>query len=190
MNLSETEVILSEEVKRKLALPFVKMSMGAGLHTMKPLDEWINQDGCANPENDLVCTWDDIPLPDKCIDHMEMGDIIEHLVMWNRDRILKNWFRLIKIGGTIRISTPNLHRTMVDYANGKITLELAIQNIYAWMSTPYEQHYYTYTVETLTKVLQDYGFDKIDFSESPAGTPTDKSMSWWLVCSAVKVKDV
>src|SRR4051812_14093391 len=178
-------------LEEKLALPVVKLSIGAGLHTMKPLDEWVNQDGCANPEIDIVCTWDAIPLPDKCADHLELGDVIEHLPTYNRDRYLKEWFRLLKIGGTIRLSTPNLHRTMVDYANGVMTLENAIQNIYAWMTTPYEYHYLTYTVETLTKVLSDYGFTDIDFSESPGvDNTTDKSMSWWLVCAARKERDV
>lgn len=180
-----------ERLKDKLSLPQVKFSVGAGLHTKKPLEEWINQDACINPEIDIVCTWDFIPLPDKCVDVMECGDCIEHLEMWNRDRILREWFRLLKIGGTIRVSTPNLHRTMVAYANNTITLENAIQNIYAWMSGKYEQHYYTYTQETLKKVLEDYGFGNIDFSESPGvDENTDKSMSWWLVCSAIKIKDI
>ncbi len=177
-------------LEEKLALPVVKLSIGAGLHTKKPLDEWINMDGCVNPEIDLVCTFDKIPLPDKCVDVMELGDVIEHLVMWERDKILKEWFRLLKIGGSIRVSTPNLHRTMVDYANGKMDLKLAIQNIYAWMTTPYEQHYYTYTVETLTAVLEEYGFGNIDFAESPGDPNPDRRMSWWLVCHAVKLKDI
>ena len=80
---------------------------------------------------------------------------------------------------------------MVAYANKEITLENAIQNLYAWMTNRYEQHYYTYTQETLRDLLIQYGFKNIDFSESPGvDGNSDKSMSWWLVVSAEKERDV
>jgi len=183
--------ILRKTVEEKLNNSPVQLSIGCGLHWKQPFDSWINIDGVENEHTDIVCTFYDIPLPDKCADFLELGDVIEHLEMWNRDKGLKEWFRLLKIGGKIRISTPNLHRVMVDYANNKLSLKEAIQCIYAWMTTPYEQHYYTYTVETLTKVLEEYGFRNIDFSESPGvDGNSDKNMSWWLVCSATKERDV
>lgn len=183
--------MISEEVQIKLNTNPVKVSVGCGLHWMQPFSEWINIDGVENEHTDIVCSWYEIPLPDKCADHLELGDVIEHLEMWNRDRGLKEWFRILKIGGTIRIGTPNLHRVMVDYTNGKLSLKEAIQCLYAWMTNAYEQHYYTYTVDALTQVLEDYGFDNIDFSDSPGvdGNP-DKNMAWWISCKATKVRDV
>lgn len=181
----ETKQIVKQSVYEKLKLPTVQLSIGAGLHWKRPLELWINQDGVDNENIDLVSTWEHIPLPDRCVDVMELGDVIEHIRMFERDKILTEWFRMLKVGGSVRISTPNLHRTMVDYANGKLSLELAIQNIFAWMTNEYEYHYYCYTVETLTAVLTEYGFTEIDFSESPGvDGNSDKRMAWWLVCSA------
>ena len=185
------EVKVKDCVADKLKLPQVKVSLGCGLHWKQPFEEWINQDAVENEHTDIVCTWDSIPLPDRCADFIELGDTIEHLRMWKRDAILKEWFRILKVGGKVRISTPNLHRTMVAYANKEITLENAIQNLYAWMTNRYEQHYYTYTQETLRDLLIQYGFKNIDFSESPGvDGNSDKSMSWWLVVSAEKERDV
>lgn len=195
-----------EELSRKLALPEVKVSLGCGLHAKEPTmgidptdqkfkgvgpsETWINQDGCENQFTDVVSTWDSIPLADKCADIVEMGDIVEHLEPWNRDRIWKEWTRIMKIGCKIRVSTPNLHKAAVAYANGDESLELFKQQIYAWGSGPYEHHYVTYTVETLTQLLKDKGFDNIDFSETPGVSGRDKSMGWWLVASAVKTRDI
>ncbi len=181
----------TERLKEKLSLPQVKISIGAGLHTKKPLEEWINIDGCENPEIDIVCEFADIPLPNECADFCEMGDIVEHVVCWREEEIWKEWNRVVKIGGKVRISTPNLHRCCVEYANGNMGLENLLQNIYAWRTTPYEQHYITYTVESLTALLNKYGYGEVDFTESPGvDGNADKSMSWWLVCSAVKLKNI
>lgn len=215
-----------EEIERKLSLPIVKVSIGCGLHWKTPLSDWVNIDGLENDHTDMVCEFGKIDLPDKCVDYLELGDTIEHLVKWRRDEILREWFRILKIGGTVHISTPNIHRAMVEYtlrtifgtdlpsgvlnvtakdsygkeykasfvlpdAQGAYPLTAAKQQIYAWQTTPYEQHYDGYTVETLRKVLEDYGFGDIDFSESPGvDQSNDKNMSWWLCCTAKRMREV
>lgn len=175
----------------KLSLPEVKISIGAGLHWKRPLEEWINHDGLQNDNVDVISEFAQMPFEDHTFDFMEMGDIVEHVHRFRQDEVFKEWNRICKVGGTIRVSTPNLHRSCVDYSTGKMSLELLIQNIYAWGTTEYETHYITFTVQTLTELLEKYGFGNLDFTESPGvdGNP-DKSMSWWLVCTGTKLRDV
>ncbi len=215
-----------EEIERKLSLPVVKVSIGCGLHWKQPFEDWINIDGLENDHTDMVCEFGKIDLPDKSVDYLELGDVIEHVELYNRDRILKEWFRILKIGGRVHISTPNMHRAMVEYtlrtifgtdipsglfkvvgsdsygktyqadfalpdSQGANPLVAAKQQIFAWQTTKYESHFDCYTVETLRKVLEDCGFGEIDFSESPGvDQSNDKSMSWWLCCTAKKLKNI
>lgn len=238
-----TKTILEQTVERlkdKLSLPIVKMSLGAGLHykleqgvdcqskdeedvmrrEQKPSKVWINHDGCNHGGIDLCCEWDAIPLPDACIDFLELGDVVEHVMKFEQDRIYAEWFRLVKPSGKVHISTPNLHRAMIEYTaqviagpikgetvvsirnkNDGLTreaiinppslqsnpLQMAIQQIYAWMSNRFEYHYYTYTVQTLREMLEKHGFGNIDFSESPGDDHNPgREMAWWLVCTATK----
>lgn len=228
-----------ERLKEKLALPVVKMSIGAGLHwkiepgvdyntpeeeaairaNRTPSKVYINHDGCSHEAIDIVSEFGSIPLPDACIDYLELGDVIEHIVKWRQKEILTEWFRLVKKGGKIHISTPNMHRAMVEYAAQSIAsgrlqgttliqitnngnsyhttinppcpqdnpLQMAKQQIYAWQSNQYEQHYDLYTPASLKTLLEEYGFENIDFSESPGDDfNPGREMAWWIVCSATK----
>lgn len=241
----------TDRLQAKLSLPVVRLSIGAGLHwkieagvdynnpeeealvraERRPSAVWINHDGCAHGGIDIVCPWDAIPLPEASVDFLELGDVVEHVPKYDHERIYGHWFRFLKPGGRVHISTPNFHRACVEYAlqsmwsamnsesgsmlAGKVQvaitrhgpndfisypipnipalpenmtpLQLAMQQIYAWGSTAYEYHYYTYTVELLRAMLEKHGFAEIDFSESPGvdGNP-DKSMAWWLCVTAVK----
>jgi predicted SAM-dependent methyltransferase len=216
---------MNRTLEEKLKLPTVKVSIGCGMHWKTPFDEWINVDGIANEHTDIVCEFGSIPLPDECADYLECGDTIEHIVKWRKDEILKEWFRILKIGGTVHIGTPNFHRAMTEYtvhtifgksmpsgwvklhatdsqgnqyetdyhimaADTQSPLESARQKIYAWQTTPYEQHYDLYTFETLTETLQQYGFGEIDFSDSPPQELKDPRNAWWFVVTAKKIKHI
>lgn len=112
---AEKQKLKDDNLKRKLALPVVKLSICAGQHFKQPFDEWINHDGIANDHIDIVSEFGDIPLPDACVDYLECGDCIEHIQKWRKDEVLREWFRLLKIGGTLHLGTPNLHTAMTEY---------------------------------------------------------------------------
>jgi len=105
-----------ERLKDKLSLPEVKLSICAGLHFMKPENEWINHDGIANEHIDIVSEYADIPLPDACVDYLELGDCCEHALQYRVDEIWTEWTRLLKVGAKVRVGTPNFHSAMTVYA--------------------------------------------------------------------------
>jgi len=179
------------ELDRKLTLPEVKIDMGSGAHNMRrPLEEWIRVDGMAHENIDVVCDFGHVPLPPKCADFMWSGDTIEHIPTWEMKTILGEWNRLLKIGGKFEGQTPNLHATMVRYVKGELSLNDATCCLYGWHDHPYQQHYVTYTTDTLAVLLKEYGFDNITFNGSPGVSPGDEMNAWWLCFQCVKVKDV
>lgn len=111
----EKDRLIAENLQRKLNLPVVKLSIGCGLHWKTPFDEWINIDGLKNDHTDLVCEFANIPLPDACVDFMELGDVCEHIPQFRIDEVWNEWTRLLKKGAKVRIGTPNFHRTMTQY---------------------------------------------------------------------------
>ncbi len=178
-------------LEEKLELPIVKVDVGSGNHNMKkPLDEWIRIDGAGGEFIDLTCDFGEIPLKDKSVDVLWNGDVIEHIPMWQWDKVIGEWNRILKIGGKIAGQSPNLHRVMVDYAAGKLSLTDATNALYGWHDNIWQQHYITFTVETLSEMLKKYGFDNISFPETPGTTSDNPQMSWWLCFEAVKIKDI
>lgn len=179
----------------------IKIDIGAGDKNQKgkpedgipdTRDEWIHIDGVAADHIEIVCDFAEIPLPDGIADEIFSGDTLEHIRTDLIDKTLKEWNRITKIGGIFSLRTPNLHSTMVRYAKGDLSLQDAMGAIYGSQDSMWQQHYVTYTAETLTALLEKYGFGEIDLTGSPGYDPKTQSPNdgWWLVCHAIKVKNI
>jgi predicted SAM-dependent methyltransferase len=164
----------------------MKLDIGCGQNQQKPLEEWTHLDGTTGEHIEIVCDWTQIPLPNASVEEMHFGDVIEHIPCWLHNETLGEWNRLLKKGGVFHGAMPNLDRIMKDYADGTHPLQDAINGLYGWADSKFQQHYMTYTKETLTKLMAKYGFAIDDFSESPG--PKDRP--WWLVFRGHKTADV
>jgi predicted SAM-dependent methyltransferase len=181
----------------------VKIDIGAGDKNKKgkpneaegipdTLDEWIHLDGVAGDHIEIVCDFAEIPLPDSIADEIFSGDTIEHIVTDKIDKTLREWNRIVKTGGTFSGRCPNLHSTMVRYTKGELSLQDAMGALYGSQDSMWQQHYVTYTADTLKELLEKYGFGEVDLTGSPGydkinGTPND---SWWLVWTCKKTKNL
>lgn len=200
-----------ERLQQKLALPVIKLDIGSGDHHLKqPKEEWIHQDGCPGENVDIVCDFSAIPLDSGIVDEAWSGDSIEHIPLWDLDKTMKEWNRVMKVGGVLGGQTPNLHSVMMRYAanvllqkgckitnpdgtpyeTGDMSLRDATLNLYGWHDSPWQQHYVTYTVETITELLEQYGFGEVTFPQTPGATPENPQMSWWLCFSCKKLRDI
>lgn len=166
----------------------LKIDIGAGIRNKKtPLEEWTHLDCFAGDHIEIVCDFAEIPLADGEADEIFSGDTIEHIRTDLTDKTLREWNRILKIGGVFSLRTPNLHSTMVRYTKGEIDLNHAIGALYGSQEDLTQQHYITYTPYTLKALLERYGFGEIDFSESPGND--DPKEAWWLVCVCKKISN-
>ena len=181
-----------KELKPFFDKPIVKLDAGAGHHQIPPSEdgiEWIHQDGCFTDGIELVCKWDDIPLPNKSIDELHFSDAVEHIPMWELDKTMGELNRIMKVGAKIWGNTPNAHGTMKRFGSGELSFKDAMLNMYGWADHPYQTHYMTYTHETLTVMMEKYGFGNADYSKSPSHEG-DHLNAWWLVFEFTKLKDI
>ena len=159
------------------------LDIGCGLNPKKPLDEWTHLDFNSAPHIEIVCDWKKIDLPNESVDEIWLGDVIEHIPLWEEVEVLGEWNRILKNGGVIGGSTPNIMKTFHDYINGVLPIrEILVPRLYGWTDRPTEQHYITHTEETLTKLFADHGFDVRDYSASPGGKER-----WWFIFSGRKI---
>lgn len=167
----------------------LKVDIGCGVRNKKtPLEEWTHLDGVAGEHIEIVCDFSEIPLKDGEADEIFSGDTIEHIVMQKRDQTLKEWNRILKVDGVFTGRCPNLHSTMIRYAKGELSLHDATGALYGSQENEWQQHYITYTADTLKELLELYGFGEVDLSGSPGSD--DSLNSWWLVWSCKKMKNV
>lgn len=100
----------------------VKMlHLGCGLNMLK---DWLNTDGLPSSKEavwlDATGTY---PFPEASFDFVFSEHMIEHVAYADAQRMLKECFRVLKSGGRLRISTPDLAFLIGLYGDGKSELQ-------------------------------------------------------------------
>jgi len=144
----------------------IRLDIGSGLNLKQPIDEWTHLDCDPGPHIELVTDFADIPLDNESVDEIWIGDVIEHIPVWRQRDVLWEWQRILKPGGILGGTTPNLHRKAMQYARGEIDLGWFLQNLYGDRRGPPHQHYILFTPESLQEFLYLHGFVDYDDSRS------------------------
>jgi predicted SAM-dependent methyltransferase len=149
----------------------------------KPLAGWLNTDLHDYGRRDIVYldARQTFPLPDGSFDTVYSEHMLEHLTYADGQRCLRECFRVLRPGGTIRIATPSLERLVRLYDGGELqrryvswaadTLEpdlraplpgAVVNNFFrSW------GHQFIYDPATLRHALTQAGF--VDVAERPIG---------------------
>lgn len=178
---------MARTLEEKLALPIVKLDLGSGLNRHeKELDEYIYLDGDSAPGIDIVCNWDKIPLDSGVVDYVHSSETIEHIPAYETHIVLPEWNRIMKIGATLELTTPNLDYVCRAWARGEKDHDWVIRNLYGDRASAHHNHYVLYNKETLEEVLTKYGFGEFNFKTVGSH---DSREWWWLAMSCKKIKD-
>jgi predicted SAM-dependent methyltransferase len=166
----------------------VNLDIGSGKPGWQriPLDEWIHLDIISHPHVEMVTDFANIPLSDGDCDEIWLGDVIEHVPVWRRDEIFREWNRILKIGGKVGGQTPNPDRIIRDFMDKTMTYHDMIWGLYGQGTSQWEVHYLTYDKSMLIELFDKYGFDVKDFSESPGPS----SRPWWYRFHGTKVRNL
>jgi predicted SAM-dependent methyltransferase len=154
---------------------FKKLHLGCGQNI---IDGWLNTD--YYPRHADIMHLDAtqaFPLPSDSFDYIFSEHMIEHITYWGGLSMLKESARVLKPGGKIRISTPDLKFLIELYAEPKTQL----QNDYiAWATESFTKtadkldtivinnfvrdwgHQFIYDSKTLTRSLEMAGFAEIE----------------------------
>jgi predicted SAM-dependent methyltransferase len=160
----------------------VKLHLGCGTNVVKGKG-WLNVDN--DPaykikDKNVYLKWDlrkPLPYKPNTVDQIFHEHFIEHLPKSKGEAFLKDCYKVLKPGGTMRIGWPdttNLMRAYVtrnkeyfNYIATNVNLgsvpttwdELVVDFFYSW------DHKYGYTRKHLKKVLLDIGFKKAKFKK-------------------------
>lgn len=108
----------------------MKLNLGCQVHYF---DGWTNQDIVGDDPNmkvDLLCDASKLPLPDNSVDFIYAGHLVEHFYPDTLPEAIKEWHRVLKVGGKMAILTPDSGAVMRDYAAGKFGIESTWQQLY------------------------------------------------------------
>jgi predicted SAM-dependent methyltransferase/glycosyltransferase involved in cell wall biosynthesis len=121
---------------------------------------------------------------DNSVDLIYIGQVIEHLnPIFESPKLLKDCYRMLKTGGVLRMTTPDLDILVDAYKNGQMDKFNSEQPTFYTDADPssklsyimfgacgekctwnyYEGHFFLYARSSMTKFLKDAGFKEIIF---------------------------
>lgn len=152
-----------------------KLHIGCGHNR---LAGWLNSDIRPKHANVIhIDLFKPLPFPDASLDYIFSEHVIEHFTWEDGQTILGECHRVLKPGGRLRISTPDMAFVVGLYGEGKSQLQ---QDYIRWSSETFIRqgektdtfvinnfvrkwgHLFIYDPKTLSRCLQDRGFSAIE----------------------------
>jgi len=107
---------------------------------------------------DIVCDVRSIPEPDEKYDIVFSSHTLEHFSHKVVDVVLREWTRILKIGGELRLILPNLEFACDSIIKSKGEIDYnAINILYGEQTYPKNFHACGFTQKTLARLLEKMG---------------------------------
>ena len=138
----------------------MKLNLGCGWRNFGP--GWIHIDGgdySHLDSSDIL----NLPYDDNAVDLIYASHVIEYFDRTEVLRFLKEWRRVLKPSGTLRVAVPNFEAMAKLYVSGDYTLESFLGPLYGKMKmgekTIYHRTAYDFT--SLKELLENVGFQSV-----------------------------
>ena len=135
---------------------------------------------------DVVCDVRYLPVPDQTFDIVYSSHTLEHFGWNDIQRILKEWVRILKVGGELRLIVPNLRHVGYRLITDQV-YPTDMWNLYGEQDYPKNFHASGFTPKILAALVESLGcFENIETAEQDVfGPPTGDN--WSLQLRAKKV---
>lgn len=138
-------------------MPVIRLNLGSGRH---PWPNAINIDH--DPRADIVGPVDQLPsFPDESVDEIYSIHLFEHLERLKVAPVLKEWRRVLKVGGKLVLEVPCMEKIASLILEGVEDCSLTLFGIFGDIRepSPHMRHQWCYTSKELTRILADAGFE-------------------------------
>lgn len=160
--LPEARIVNLKEYKQKIARmkSGIKANLGCG---EKLAEGYINVDYRELPGGDVVADARRLPFEKCSVVEMLSAHLIEHFREHQlKTKILPYWKSLLRAGGMLRIICPNWSAMLKRLNDGKMSLEEFKLITFGAQDYEGDDHFAMYTPETLTSILKECGFSRVE----------------------------
>lgn len=142
-----------------------KINVGCG---NRKIHGFINIDARKEVEPDLVCDATEVSSKFKDVDLIYSCHVIEHFTKCTSSihstntwkEILRDWYKTLKPGGILRLSTPDFEKICEYYVKTK-DLKSIMCLLYGGQKYEFDFHFHTWDFESLKSDLEEIGFKDV-----------------------------
>lgn len=149
-----------------------KLDICGGRNPWKP-EEFLNVDIVDLPQVD--CVFDvrkRFPIDDGMIAEIFSAATLEHFREQDNRHILREFFRILQPGGTLRISTPDLEaiaKGILENEDISIINQHLFGKYKGGATEDYDLHRWMYPAQKMMEVLEDIGFTDVEQVSNTTG---------------------
>ena len=136
----------------------IQLHLGCG---SRILPDFIHIDARKLPHIDYVTSADNLKMfKNNSVDLIYACHLLEHFKRNRIDTVLKEWCRVLKPGGILRLAAPDFEQLVNVYRQTK-DLKLILGPLVGRQDYPENTHYIVFDFATLSEALKKAGFQKI-----------------------------
>ncbi len=137
----------------------IKLHLGCG---KRFIPNFIHIDSLEFPHVDHVQDISNLEnFETESVDLIYACHVLEHFKRYEIESVLKEWSRVLKIGGTIRIAVPDFNSICQIY-NEQKKISLIEGPVVGGQTDKYNFHYSIFDFDKLKKQLEETGFYKVE----------------------------
>jgi len=109
-----------------------------------------------------------VPFPKESVSHIYTSHFLEHLLPDQAKLLLQDSYKVLQPGGVMRISIPDLEYAISLYPDDK---EAMLEKYFFINDTAnsFSNHKYMYDFDSLSELLSEIGFEKVERGEYAKG---------------------
>lgn len=162
--------------------PMIRINLGSG---QRPFKGWTNVDVNPKWNPDVVADGAHMPMfEDGSVEVIVSHQNYEHYGLGEADAMVRECYRILRPGGSLIVTTPDLDALVRAWLAGKIDDYIFCVNLYgAYQDSEADRHKWLYTARTLDQALMKaapWSFIKaLDPWRDLPGA--DIARDWWIL---------
>lgn len=141
----------------------IKINMGCGWRNFG--SDWVHIDSGDYDHLDYSSITNLEQFEDNSVSLIYASHVVEYFDRQQVPSLLKEWNRVLKVNGILRIAVPNFHEISRLYSNGSYPLDNFVGLLYGRMMMGEETIYHktVYDFKSIKKVLNESGFKDVKY---------------------------